>query len=94
MRNPAGVGLIVKGRLVEVGGDLVEVIGVGLMVRGRLVEVINEGLVEEEYRIGVVVVVIFFLLLFKMFSLNFVMSILSKVLRPLCSKRLGLEINL
>lgn len=51
------------------------------MVVGDLLEVKKGGLVEEEYRLGMGVVVNFFLLLLWMFSLNFDMSILSKVLR-------------
>ena len=80
------VGLI----LVVVVGDLVEVVAgkavvvVGLIlvvVAGNLLEVKKGGLVEEEYRVGMGVVVNFFLLIFRMFSLNFDMS---KVFRPGC----------
>ena len=78
-----GLKLVVVGGLVEVvEGKEVVVVGLKLVeVVGGLVEVKKGGLVEEEYRLGMGVVVNFFLLLLRMFSLNFDMSILSKVLR-------------
>ena len=81
-----GLKLVVVGGLMEVvEGKAVVVVGLKLVeVVGGLVEVKKGGLVEEEYRLGMGVVVNFFLLLLRMFSLNFDMSILSTAFCSRC----------